>query len=121
MWYHAHTHTYACWHTSWFLHVYMDGPTYMLAHVLFSTSGSAHTHVNTHLTHVHVDRLYIWMFKPWCIHRDVSASVMHNACEFGIPQDKWGICYFRSQQLASFCYEKEVRFHNDQVAVFRQR
>ena len=36
-----------------------------------------------------------------------------------ILQESWGICYFRSPELAAAAYEANIEFHNGLRAVFR--
>jgi len=54
------------------------------------------------------------------MHLDAACNALHldAACNADL-QESWGICYFRSEELASAAWDKQVVFHNGWVAVFR--
>ena len=48
----------------------------------------------------------------------ISRRVQDLVCMYMI-EDSWGICYFRSAELAAAVWDKHICFHNNQKAIFR--
>ena len=64
-----------------------------------------------------VSKLYIGV-KGTSSYLIFSRRVQDLVCMYMI-EDSWGICYFRSAELAAAVWDKHIVFHNNQAAVFR--